>query len=312
MRDLLENVHVGDVIIVRPGEKIPLDGVVVEGEAALDASALTGENAPRMVSASDTVLSGCVSKNGVLAIRVTRTFGESTASRIVALVENAAGRKAPTENFIAKFARCYTPAVVGLAAAIAFLPPLAFGCPWLDWLDRGLVFLVISCPCALVISIPLGFFGGIGGASRKGILIKGGNHLEALENLDVAVFDKTGTLTKGAFAVTAVRPANGFDKDELLEAAATAEVFSNHSIAASILHEYGKDVAKNGLAGYSEIAGQGASVHANGKAILAGNEKLRAGMGIAFVETRRAGTRVHVVKDGLHMGCIVIADEVRR
>ena len=306
-----EAVQAGDVIIVKPGEKIPLDGVVMEGESTLDACALTGESAPRKASVSDTVLSGCINQAGVLTIRVTQTFGESTASKIIDLIQNAAGKKAPTENFITKFARYYTPAVVGLAALIAIIPPLFFGGAWADWFNRGLVFLVISCPCALVISIPLGFFGGIGGASRKGILIKGGNYLEALDNIDLVVFDKTGTLTKGVFKVTAILPANGFSKGELLEAAAKAETFSNHPIALSILRKYGKEVDKNGLAKYSEMAGHGVSVNAYGRTILAGNEKLMAEMGVAFDEAQSIGTKVYVSMDGLFIGCVVISDEIK-
>ena len=306
-----ETVKIEDVIIVKPGEKIPLDGVVIDGESTLDASALTGESVPRKASAADTVLSGCVNQNGLLTIKVTRTFGESTASKIIGLVENAAGKKAPTEKFITKFARYYTPAVVGLAALIAVIPPLIIGGAWFDWLNRGLIFLVISCPCALVISIPLGYFGGIGGASRKGILIKGGNYLEALNNLDLVVFDKTGTLTKGVFKVTALLPAGGFSKDELLAAAANAEAFSNHPIALSILREYGKAPDKSGLTKYSEIAGHGVSVTSNGRAIIAGNEKLMAKMGVAFEETQNTGTRVYVAADGLFMGCVVISDEIK-
>ena len=306
-----ETVCVGDVIIVKPGEKIPLDGIVIKGEAMLDTATLTGESVPRKASVSDAVLSGCVNQNGVLTIEVTRTFGESTASKIIGLVENAADRKAPTEKFITKFARYYTPAVVGLAVLIAIIPPLIFGGLWTEWFRRGLIFLVISCPCALVISIPLGFFGGICGASRKGILVKGGNYLEALNNLDLVVFDKTGTLTKGVFTVTAVQPGDGYGADELLEAVAKAEVFSNHPIALSILREYGKTVDKNGLAEYREIAGYGVSVNAGGKTIMAGNKNLMERMGIAFEESAKAGTKVYVATDRVYMGCVVISDEIK-
>jgi len=306
-----ETVKIGDLIVVKPGEKIPLDGIVIDGEAMLDAAALTGESVPRKASATDTVLSGCVNLDGVLTIEVTRTFGESTASKIVSLVEDASGKKAPTEKFITKFARYYTPAVVGLAALIVIIPPLMFGCIWSDWFRRGLIFLVISCPCALVISIPLGFFGGIGCASKKGILIKGGNYLEALNNLDIVVFDKTGTLTKGVFKVTAVKPRAGVGPDELLEAAAYAEAFSNHPIAMSILREYGKTVDKSGLAEYREIAGNGVSVNAGGKKILAGNNNLMTMTGIEFVESANIGTKVYVAADGVFMGCVVISDEIK-
>ena len=306
-----ETVKTGDIIVVKPGEKIPLDGIVIEGVAMLDTAALTGESVPRKVSAGGAVLSGCVNQDGVLTVEVTRTFGESTASKIISLVEGASGKKAPTEKFITKFARYYTPAVVGLAALIALIPPLLFGGAWADWISRGLIFLVISCPCALVISIPLGFFGGIGGASKKGVLIKGGNYLEALNHLDIVVFDKTGTLTKGVFKVTAVQPGEGFSPDELLEAAAKAEVFSNHPIAASILREYGKTVDKNSLAEYREIAGHGVSVNAGGKTILAGNKNLMAMTGVAIGESAGFGTKVYVAADGVFMGCVVISDEIK-
>ena len=306
-----ETVCIGDVIVVKPGERIPLDGIVIEGEAMLDTSALTGESVPRKVHASDAVLSGCVNQNSVLTVRVTHTFGESTASKIIDLVENAAGKKAPTEKFITKFARYYTPIVVGLAALIAIVPPLLFSGSWPDWIHRSLVFLVISCPCALVISIPLGFFGGIGGASQKGILVKGGNYLEALNSLDLVVFDKTGTLTKGVFEVTEIQPVNGFSEDELLEAAAHAEAFSNHPIALSILRKYGMSVNKDVLSEYSEIAGHGVCVNASGRKILAGNSKLLAKMSVAYKEAQNVGTKVYVAIDDVFAGCIVIFDEIK-
>ena len=306
-----DSVQIGEMIVVKPGEKIPLDGEVTDGEALFDASALTGESVPRKASAADTVLSGCVNQNGVLTIKVTRIFSESTALKIIDLVENAAEKKAPVENFITKFARYYTPVVVGLAAIIAIIPPLMFGGAWFDWLNRGLIFLVISCPCALVISIPLGFFGGIGGASRMGVLIKGGNYLEALNDLDVAVFDKTGTLTKGVFKVTAILPANGFSNEKLLETAAKAEAFSNHPVALSILREYGKAVEKSTLTEYSEIAGYGVKVNAGGATILAGNQNLMGKMGVVFEEVRNTGTKVYVSADGIYAGCIVISDEIK-
>ena len=306
-----ETVSIGDTIIVKPGEKIPLDGVIIDGESMLDTTALTGESVPRKASVSDTVLSGCVNQNGVLSIRVTQTFGESTASKILDLVENAASKKAPSENFITKFARYYTPVVVVLAALVASIPPLLFGGEWSEWIRRGLIFLVISCPCALVISIPLSFFGGLGGASRKGILMKGGNYLEALNDLDLVVFDKTGTLTKGVFKVTAILPTNDFDEAELLEAAAKAEAFSNHPIAISILREYGKPVDKNGLVDYSEIAGHGVRINTDGKVILAGSDKLMAKMAVAFEETPDTGTKIYVAANGVFMGCIVISDEIK-
>jgi Cd2+/Zn2+-exporting ATPase len=232
-------------------------------------------------------------------------------SRILDLVENAANKKAPTETFITKFARYYTPTVVGFAVLLATVPPLFFGGEWFDWISRALIFLVISCPCALVVSIPLGFFGGIGGASKRGILVKGGNYLEALANLDLVVFDKTGTLTRGVFKVRSLQPANGFDENGLLSLAAHAEAFSNHPIAVSILKEYGGEIDKENLARYEEIAGHGVSVNVKGQTILAGNEKLMRGKGIAFAESQGAGTKVHVAADGVYAGCVVIADETK-
>ena len=305
------SVSIGDVIFVKPGEKIPLDGVVVEGEGMLDTSALTGESVPRRASVGDTVLSGCVNLNSVLKIEVSQTFGLSTASKIIELAQNAAGKKAPTEKFITKFTKYYTPVVVALAVLIAVIPPLIFGDAWFEWLNRGLIFLVISCPCALVISIPLGFFGGIGGASKRGILVKGGNYLEALSELDIVVFDKTGTLTKGVFKVTAVYPSNGFSADELIEAAAYAESFSNHPIAKSVLTEYGKSVDKNCLTDYNEIAGYGVSVKASGRVILAGCKRLMDNMSVEVEESQDVGTKVYVAADGAFVGSIVISDEIK-
>ena len=306
------SVNTGDIIVVKPGEKIPLDGEVVEGQSMLDTRALTGESVPRKAKASDTVLSGCINQNGVLTIKVTKTFGQSTAAKIIDLVENASNKKAPTENFITSFARYYTPVVVALAALIAALPPLLGFGEWSDWIRRGLVFLVISCPCALVISIPLGFFGGIGGASRRGILVKGGNFLEALNNLDIVVFDKTGTLTRGVFKVTCIKSGNGFSGEQVLKYAAQAEVFSNHPIALSILESYGKEIAKEGLSDFSEISGQGTSVKAGGKTILAGNHRLMAANGISFTsEQETAGTKVYVAIGNVFAGCIIISDEIK-
>jgi len=305
------SVNVGDFILVKAGEKIPLDGEVVEGQAMLDTKALTGESVPRKAAVSDTVLSGCINQNGLLTIRVTKSAGESTVAKIIELVENAASKKAPTENFITSFSRYYTPVVVALAALIAFLPPLlGFGL-LADWVHRGLVFLVISCPCALVISIPLSFFGGIGGASRKGVLVKGGNYLEALNNLDIVVFDKTGTLTKGVFKVTGIQSAAGWTETQVLEYAAKAEAFSNHPIALSILKAYGAEIDKSGLSDYNEISGHGISVKADGKTILAGNNKLMAANGISFTETQVIGTKVYVALDNTFIGSIVISDEIK-
>ena len=306
-----EAVNPGDLIVIKPGEKVPLDGIVLEGESMLDTRALTGESVPRRVKAADSVLSGCINQSGVLTVEVTKRFGESTASKIIDLVENAAGKKAPTENFITGFSRYYTPAVVGLAALLAVLPPLFFGGLWADWIHRALVFLVISCPCALVISIPLGFFAGIGAASRNGVLVKGGNYLEALGKLDIVVFDKTGTLTKGSFEVSGIFPAEGTEKGQLLEYAAKAEVFSNHPIALSIMRAYGGKIDEGGSADYTETPGYGISVAYGGATILAGNAKLMARENIAFDECFKAGTKVYVAVGGRYAGCIVISDEIK-
>ncbi|MDK2965765.1 heavy metal translocating P-type ATPase [Lacrimispora sp.] len=306
-----ETVEIGDIIVVKPGEKIPLDGVVIEGEAMLDTKALTGESVPRKAKVDDEVLSGCINQNGVLTIKVTKSFGQSTVAKIIDLVENASSNKAPTENFMTTFSRYYTPVVVALAALIAVIPPLFFNGLWAEWVNRGLIFLVISCPCALVVSIPLGFFGGIGGASKRGVLVKGSNYLEALGNLDVVVFDKTGTLTKGVFKVTKLLPANGFTNEQLLEAAANAEVFSNHPIALSIMTEYGKAVEKETLSDYNEISGHGISVNAGGKVILAGNHRLMNLKGVSFNESGDIGTKVYVAVDNMYAGCVVISDEVK-
>ena len=306
-----ERLQIGDIFVVKAGEKIALDGVILDGEALLDTTALTGESVPRKVTVSDSVLSGCINTNGLLKIRATQTFSQSTVSKILDLVENAVDKKAPTETFITKFARYYTPVVVSLAVLLAVIPPLILGGQWMDWISRALVFLVISCPCALVVSIPLGFFGGIGGASRKGILIKGGNFLEALANLDIVVFDKTGTLTKGVFKVTLIQAENGFSESELIKAAAHAEASSNHPIAASILKEYADEIDRNSLGQYEEIAGFGVSVNLSGKTILAGNEKLMDKMGVPYTKSSATGSKVYVAIDEVYAGCIVIADEIK-
>ncbi|MDP4145010.1 MAG: heavy metal translocating P-type ATPase [Bacillota bacterium] len=307
-----EEVKVGDVIIVKPGEKLPLDGKVTEGNSMLDTSALTGESVPREVEAGDSVLGGFINKNGVLTIEVTKPFGESTVAKILDLVENASSKKAPTENFITKFARYYTPAVVISALALAFLPPLFISSASLsDWLYRALIFLVVSCPCALVVSIPLGFFGGIGGASKNGILVKGGNYLEALNNVDTVVFDKTGTLTKGVFKVTKVQAENNLSEEELLEYAAYAESFSNHPIAISILNAYKKEIYKQSIEEYNEIAGHGIKVKVRGNAILAGNIKLMNKEGIKCSDAEEIGTVIHLAINNQYGGYIVISDEVK-
>lgn len=307
-----EEVKVGDFILVKPGEKIPLDGKVVEGSSMLDTSALTGESLPREVQSGDNVLGGFINKNGLLTIKITKEFGESTVAKILDLVQNASSKKAPTESFITKFARYYTPAVVILAAALAFLPPLFItGATFSEWLYRALVFLVVSCPCALVVSIPLGFFGGIGGASKNGILVKGGNYLEALNNVETVIFDKTGTLTKGVFKVTEIKPKRNVTREELLEYAAYAESYSSHPIATSILNAYGKRVKKEEVQGYNEISGQGVKVRLKGKEILAGNSRLMKSQGISYDTTEVVGTVVYLAVDRQYAGYILISDELK-
>jgi len=308
-----DTVNIDDLIIVKPGEKIPLDGVVIKGSSMLDTSALTGESVPRSVSVSSEVLSGCINQSGMLTVKVTKPFGESTVSKIINLVENAAGKKAKTENFITKFARVYTPIVVILAALLAILPPLLFGGEWKTWINRSLVFLVISCPCALVLSIPMGFFAGIGKAAKNGILVKGGNYLEAFSKLETAVFDKTGTLTRGVFKVTSIHneSANGFGEEELLELAANAEYYSNHPIALSVRNEFKGNINKDDLSEYSEIAGYGVSVLVKGRQVLAGNKNLMSKNDIEFKESQSEGTKVYVACGGVFAGCIVISDEIK-
>ena len=306
-----ESVAVGEIIVVKPGEKIPLDGIVVDGESMLDTKALTGESVPRSIRKGDEALSGCINQSGLLTLKVTKSFGESTVSKIIDLVENASARKAPTENFITTFARYYTPVVVGMAAVLAIIPPLVLGGGWSEWLRRGFVFLIVSCPCALVISIPLTFFGGIGAASKRGVLVKGSNYLEALNKVSVVVFDKTGTLTKGVFEVANIIPAAGYQKEQVLEYAAQAESYSNHPIAKSILAAYGKSIDQKQLSGFEEISGHGISVMVQGKKVLAGNSKLMESEKIAYSACDAAGTKVYVAADGSYVGCILIADEVK-
>ena len=306
-----ESVAVGEIIVVKPGEKIPLDGIVVDGESMLDTKALTGESVPRSIRKGDEVLSGCINQSGLLTLKVTKSFGESTVSKITDLVENASARKAPTENFITTFARYYTPVVVGMAAVLAIIPPLVLGGGWSEWLRRGFVFLIVSCPCALVISIPLTFFGGIGAASKRGVLVKGSNYLEALNKVSVVVFDKTGTLTKGVFEVANIIPAAGYQKEQVLEYAAQAESYSNHPIAKSILATYGKPIDQKQFSGFEEISGHGISVMVQGKKVLAGNSKLMESEKIAYAACDAAGTKFYVAADGSYVGCILIADEVK-
>jgi len=311
-----DTVVIGEEIIVKPGEKIPLDGIVTEGSSMIDTSALTGESVPRNVRVDSEVLSGCVNTNGKLTIKVTKIFGESTVSKIINLVQNAASKKAKTENFITKFARIYTPVVVMLAVLLVLIPVLFSIGEWKVWLHRALVFLVISCPCALVLSIPMGFFAGLGKAAKNGILVKGGNYLEAFNHIETAVFDKTGTLTKGVFQVTSIKSAKGFSDSQLLELAANAEKFSNHPIALSIRAEFKKQLTENreilNAGDYTELAGCGVKVCLNGKLVLAGNEKLMLDNGIVFEDVESAfGTKVFVSCNGVYAGCIIISDEVK-
>ncbi|WP_235852116.1 heavy metal translocating P-type ATPase [Niallia nealsonii] len=307
-----EDVRIGDIILVKPGEKIPLDGKVIEGASMVDTSALTGESIPRDIKAGSDVLSGFINKNGVLTIEVTKEFGESTVSKILDLVQNASSKKAPTENFITKFARYYTPVVVIIAFLLAVVPPLIIsGATFSDWVYRALIFLVISCPCALVVSIPLGFFGGIGAASSRGILVKGSNYLEALNDVKYVVFDKTGTLTKGVFEVTKIHAVEGVTQDEVLQNAAFAEVHSNHPIAESIRKAYGKDISENSISSYNEISGHGMEVVIEEKEILAGNRKLMSKMNIPFLESEEVGTVVYVAVNKIFIGYIVISDQLK-
>lgn len=307
-----EDVQTGDIIVVNPGESIPLDGKVVQGSAMVDTSALTGESVPRKAAEGQDVMSGFINQNGVLHIEVTKGYQESAVSKILDLVQNASSRKARTENFITKFAKYYTPAVVIIAVLLAFVPPLVIpGAVLSDWVYRALIFLVISCPCALVVSIPLGFFGGIGAASKAGVLVKGSNYLEALNQVKYAVFDKTGTLTKGSFEVTEIKPAEGFTKDRLLEAAAYAELHSQHPIAESVRKAYGKMLSTDAIESYEEISGHGIFAKVNGTEILAGNKKLMDREQVKGVPDEHAGTIVHVAVDQRYAGAIIIADEVK-
>lgn len=307
-----DQVSIGDIIVVKPGEKVPLDGIVRKGNSSLDTSALTGESLPREVAVNDEVLSGFINRHGVIEVEVTKVFSESTVSKILDLVHNASNRKAPTENFITKFARVYTPIVVISAALIAIIPPLFIGgANYGDWIYRALIFLVISCPCALVVSIPLGFFGGIGAASRNGILVKGSNFLEALNNVKYVVFDKTGTLTKGEFNVVEIVPTEKFNQEELLKTAAYAEKMSNHPIALSIQAKYQNEIKLAEISEYTEIPGHGIQVMINKETVLAGNKKLMKMYDINYLEPNEIGTVVHLAKNNTYMGYLVIADEVK-
>lgn len=307
-----DEVIIGQILLVKPGEKVPLDGTILEGISAVDTSALTGESLPREVNAKDVVLGGFINKNGLLKIEVIRDFEDSTVSKILDLVENASSKKAPTENFITKFARKYTPIVTLAALIMAVVPPIFLtGATFSEWIYRALIFLVISCPCALVVSIPLGFFGGIGGASRHGVLVKGSNYLEALNDVDTIVFDKTGTLTKGIFKVTQIKPVNGYGEEELLRLAAYAESYSNHPIALSILKAYTGDIDKSSILDVTEIPGHGLKINYQGKLIAAGNHKLMESEQIDFTKTEAIGTVVYVAVDGSYAGHIIISDEVK-
>lgn len=314
-----DEVQVGDIIVVKPGERVPIDGVVVDGTSQLDTAALTGESVPRHIEVGGEVISGCINMTGVLRIRTTKLFGTSTVSRILELVENASEKKARTENFITRFARVYTPIVTLAAVAIAVVPPLLGMGAWAGWILRGLTFLVVSCPCALVISVPLSFFGGIGGASRLGILVKGSNYLEALAQVDTVVFDKTGTLTSGTFGVVGVHPADAIDSDQLLAVAAHAEAFSDHPIALSVKKAYLDEAPADSeriidqarIEGAAEESGHGVKATVDGHAVLVGNDKLMSAHGISCPDCELTGTILHVAIDGAYAGHIVIADTVK-
>ena len=309
-----DEVEIGSIIVVQPGEKVPIDGIIVEGKSSLNTSALTGESLPRDAAAGDEIISGCINMTGVLEIKTTREFGESTVSKILDMVENASSRKSRSENFISKFAHYYTPIVCYLAAALAILPPLVsilflhIAPNWGEWIFRALTFLVISCPCALVISIPLSFFAGIGGASRSGVLVKGSNYLETLAQTSCVVFDKTGTLTQGVFAVTSVHPA-GMTEAELLEYAALAESYSGHPISKSLQKAYGKSADQNRIGEVEEISGNGVKAAVDGKEVAVGNDKLMKKLGVSYEESNEIGTVVHVAIDGKYAGNILISDQ---
>lgn len=305
------DVQIGSEIVVKVGERIPLDGIVVSGNSQLDTTALTGESVPRQVKTGSEVISGCVNMTGVLTIKTTKPFEESTVSHILELVENASDKKARTENFITRFARYYTPIVVCIAALLAIVPPLFLGQSWSDWVMRGLVFLVVSCPCALVISVPLSFFGGIGGASRAGILVKGSNYLETLANAETVVFDKTGTLTNGTFEVVAVHPSEGIESNKLLYLAAHAEAFSDHPIALSLKKAYDHDIDQSAIIDAHEQSGHGVSASVDGKHVLVGNDALMSENGVMSEPCELVGTILHVSADDAYLGHIIIADVIK-
>lgn len=306
-----DEVQIGDIIVIKAGEKIPLDGKVIEGSSMIDTSALTGESVPREVEVGSDILSGCININGVITAEVTKEFGESTVSKILDLVENASSKKSNSEQFITKFARYYTPVVVIIAVFLAIIPPLVIdGATFSDWIYRALAFLVVSCPCALVISIPLSFFGGIGGASKKGVLVKGSNYLEALAETEIVVFDKTGTLTKGVFNVQEIHP-EGVSKEELLELTAHAESYSNHPISLSLKRAYSKEIDNGRISDVEEISGHGVIATVDGKKVMAGNIKLMKKMDIPYFKGELIGTVVHVAVNNKYIGYIVISDEVK-
>lgn len=304
-----EEIEIGDIIVIKAGEKIPLDGIVIEGKSTVDTAALTGESLPRTVTEGSDVISGCINESGLIKVRVTKKFGESTVAKILDLVENSSSKKAKAENFITRFAKYYTPIVVICAVLLAVIPPLFVG-GWAGWIHRALIFLVISCPCALVISVPLSFFGGIGGASKKGILVKGGNYLEVLANAEIIVFDKTGTLTKGVFNVTVVHP-DHISESRLIELAAYAESYSVHPIAKSIIEAYGLDIDNTRITSCEEISGHGVKAVIDGLEVCAGNDKLMESIGVNWHPCHHVGTTVHVAVNGKYAGHIVISDEVK-
>ena len=305
-----DDVEVGSIIVVKPGERIPLDGIVVEGESLIDTAALTGESVPRSAKAGDEIISGCVNGSGTLKVKTTKEFDDSTVAKILELVENASSKKAKVENFITRFAKYYTPVVTIGAVILAILPPLIIGGGWAEWIQRACIFLVISCPCALVISVPLGFFGGIGAASKIGVLVKGSNYLEAVAEMTTIVFDKTGTLTKGEFKVTDVITENG-SKEELIELAALGEGYSNHPIANSIREAYGKELDLNRVTNTEEIAGHGIKAVIDGKTVLLGNEKLMKSESIFYTSCKSMGTVVYVACNGVFEGAVVISDTIK-